>query len=117
MPAAPYTKFKNLIKSNVGNTWTPVLTAPAGEDLYIIQLDIASRNGIGVQVSIRITDTSEAETAYFLDLGSVPAGSTLQAIDGQKIVLEEGDILEIRCVSPGEVVDVVGSYVLDVNSI
>lgn len=106
--------FKNAIKNNIGNSFTTIYTAPALKTSYILECDIASTGNTGVQISVRITDTSASTTAYVVKNAPVPVGSALQLIDGQKIVLEEGDTLQVKCETTGEVVDVIVSLVEDI---
>lgn len=115
---AVISKFKNAIKGNIGNIWTTLYTAPVGpdKDSYFIELDISSVGTTGVQVSVRVVDVSAGETAHLCKQAPVPIGSALQVIDGQKIVLEAGDKIEVICDTPGEVVDAIGSLIEDVNN-
>jgi len=108
--------FKNAIVPNVGNTWTAAYTAPAGKASYMIQLDIACTGNTGVQVSVRVFDFSTSQYAYIVRYAPVPEGSSIQIIDGQKIVLEAQDSVEIMCESAGQFVDAVGSLIEDINS-
>lgn len=106
--------FKNAIKSGVNNSWTNIYTAPSGKTSYVIECDVASTGNTGVQVSVQVIDTSAAVTAHIVKNAPIPVGSAIQIIDGQKIVLESGDILQIKCESIGQTVDVVASLVEDV---
>lgn len=113
---AVVSKFKNAIKPGIGNAFVTVYTAPVGKDSYTIELDIASNGNTGVQTTVRIHDASAVVTANIVKGAPVPVGSALQAIDGQKIVLEEGDYIEVKCDTPGETVDAIMSLVEDVNN-
>jgi hypothetical protein len=113
--------FKNAIKSGVGNTLTDIYAAPAGGGLldqtsYIIEIDIACTGATGVQASLKIVDSSEAVSAFLAKNVPVPVGSTIQIIDGQKLVLEPGDKIQAICDTPGEVIDVIVSLVENVNA-
>lgn len=114
--------FKNAIKT-VSNTLTTVYTAPAssgsvsGKTSYIIECDIACVGTSGVQVSVvLVKDTTPTTSAYIVKGAPVPVGSAIQVVDGQKIVLEPGDAIKVRCDTAGESVDVIVSLVEDVNS-
>ncbi len=113
---APISKFKNAVKSDIGNTYETLYTAPPGKDSYIIELDIASNGNTGVQTTVRVHDVSEGVAAHIVKSAPVPVGSALQVIDGQKIVLEEGDYIEVVCDTTGETIDAVMSLVEDVNN-
>lgn len=113
---APISQFKNAIKSGIGNSWETIYEPPAGKDSYIIELDVSSTGTTGVQISVRVYDLSTGVSSYLVKNAPVPLGAALQVIDGQKIVLEAGDRLEVICDTPGEEVDVIGSLIEDVNN-
>ena len=106
--------FKNAIKTAVGNTWTQVYAAPSGKTSYIIQCDVANIANSGVQISLRVRDNSASIYAFLVKNAPVPVGSSIQVIDGQKIVLESLDTLELICDTTGSTVDVVVSLIEDV---
>lgn len=118
-------QFKNCIKAEAGSSaavggsrapaWTSVYTAPSTKTSYLIELDIACTGNTGVQVSVRIVDSSSSVTAHLIKNAPVPQGSSLKVIDGQKIVLEPGDLIEVKCETENESVDVIASLVEDVN--
>jgi hypothetical protein len=107
--------FKNALKKDVGNVLVDVYTAPAG-GAYLIQLDIACIEDSGVQVTIELEDSSESISVNLIKGAPVPPGSSIQVIDGQKIVLEAGDKLKIKCDTLGSKVDVIASLIEDINS-
>ena len=113
---AVISKFKNAVKAGIGNTFETVYTAPSGKDSYVIELDVASNGNTGVQTTVRLHDQSENVTVNIVKQAPIPVGSALQVIDGQKIVLEAGDFIEIQCDTVGETVDAIMSLVEDVNS-
>ena len=117
--------FKNAIKAGVTDTtpasdtalngFTTIYKAPTTPMYasYLIECDIACTGNTGVQASVRIRTSSA--TAYLVKEAPVPLGSTLQVIDGQKVVLGPGDSIEVKCLSAGQTVDVVVSLVENVN--
>jgi len=115
-------EFKNALKSQVGTTWETIYTAPDasvarpnGATSYIIELDIASTGNTGVQVSVQIHDSSGNVDVYLIKNAPVPQGASLKVVDGQKIVLEPGDSVKVKCETQEETVDVVASLVEGVN--
>lgn len=112
----PISKFKNAIKVSVGNSYQTIYTAPANKDSYVIELDVSTTGTTGVQITARLRDVSAAATAHIVKGAPIPLGSALQVIDGQKIVLEQGDYIELKCDTPGETVDAIISVVEDVNN-
>jgi hypothetical protein len=107
--------FKNAISANVGNTLTTVYTAPVGKSSYLIECDVACLDSSGVQISVVLAKLG-GSSAHVVKNAPVPTGSSIQVISGQKIVLEPGDSLKVKCETPGQSVDVVLSLVEDVNS-
>ena len=109
--------FKNALSKNVGDTsFTSIYTAPQGKASYIIECDIACVESSGVQVSVVLVKDGSEDAVYVVKSAPVPTGSSIQVIDGQKIVLESGDSIKVKCESPGKKVEVVVSLVEDVNS-
>lgn len=80
---------------------------------YLLQCDVACVGDTGVQVSVKITRGSSS--VFLIKAAPVPQGSTLQIIDGQKLVLQEGDVLKVCCETEGQSVDVIVSHVDHVN--
>jgi hypothetical protein len=92
---------------------TTVYTAPAIKDSIILELDIANTTASAVTASAEVLDSSASTDAYIVKDAPIPAGSSLQVISGQKVILETGD--SIRVTASGAC-DVVCSILEDVNS-
>ena len=92
---------------------TTVYTAPASKDSIILELDIANTTASAVTASAEVLDSSAGTDAYIVKDAPIPAGSSLQVISGQKVILETGD--SIRVTASGAC-DVVCSILEDVNS-
>ena len=115
-------KFKNAVKNAVGQTetndgFTTIYTTPtdtADFASYVIECDIACVGDTGVQVSVRLKKEN-GDAAYVVKNAPIPVGSAIQIVDGQKIVLESGDSLEVMCETSEETVDVIVSLVENVN--
>jgi len=105
--------FKSVLATVQNSVGSTALVAGAAQASYLLQCDIACTGNTGVQVSITVT--RNASTTYLVKKAPVPQGSTLQIIDGQKLVLQSGDVLSAICETEGESVDVVVSYVENVN--
>ena len=101
-------------KQSVGVTSAAtVYTAPANKDSIILELDIANTTASAVTASAEVLDSSASTDAYIVKDAPIPAGSSLQVISGQKVILETGD--SIRVTASGAC-DVVCSILEDVNS-
>ena len=92
---------------------TTVYTAPASKDSIILELDIANTTASAVTASAEVLDSSASTDAFIVKDAPIPAGSSLQVISGQKVILESGD--SIRVTASGAC-DVVCSILEDVNS-
>mgnify|MGYP000411238081 FL=1 len=101
-------------KQSVGVTSAAtVYTAPANKDSIILELDIANTTASAVTASAEVLDSSASTDAFIVKDAPIPAGSSLQVISGQKVILETGD--SIRVTASGAC-DVVCSILEDVNS-
>lgn len=107
--------FTNKLTTNITTTETIVYTAPNG-DACVTGINIASKDDSGVQISIKVTDISENITAYFAKNVPIPTGASLQALDGQKLVLKQGDTISIVCTNnTTNGIDVIISAIEKVN--
>ena len=88
--------FKLKTKSSVGTTPQNVYVVPAGTTTTIIGVALANVLGTGVNVTIGIT-RPVGDNVKLLKMAPLPQGSTLEFMQGNKIVLETGDTL--TCVS------------------
>lgn len=109
--------FKNAIKAGVGTTAVAVYTAPANKASILIECDVANKHTAAITASVTVTDTSENPdvVGYLVKDAPIPVGGALQAIAGQKIVIEAQDILKVQTSVNGSA-DVVCSILEDVNT-
>ncbi len=112
--APPISQFKSYPSTGIGNVLTDVYEAPVGKDAYLLQLDVSVTGNTGIQVDIVYLRSG---TPYYLAKNvPIPVGATLEYIEDKKQVVEAGDKIQVRCVTPSETVDVVISAVEDVNN-
>tara|TARA_Y100000590_G_scaffold205041_2_gene232616 strand:+ start:13912 stop:14229 length:318 start_codon:yes stop_codon:yes gene_type:complete len=102
--------FKNAIKTNVTTVQT-LYSTPASKTSILIELDVANTTTASQTVDVQVVDNSASATGYLVKGAPVPAGSALQVVAGQKIVLEAQD--SIKIIATGAV-DVIGSLLEDV---
>jgi len=107
-------QFKNANVAAIGNSFTTIYTAPA-DGAYFFQFNLANTDAAGIQVSVRVYDSSEADASYLIKNIPIPNGSSLEIINGQKIVLESGDYIEVKCDTASKTVDVISSLVENIN--
>jgi hypothetical protein len=109
--------YKNVIVPDVGNQWTPIYSTPAGKTSFFLQINAANKAESGVQISVRLYSSSADEYVSVLEGAQVPFADAIRLIDHAKIVVGPEDRIEVKCATAGEVVDVVGSLIEDVNQI
>lgn len=105
--------FKNAIVSSVGTTTSNVYITPAANTSICIELDIANRTASAISANVMIVDSSTGNTAFVIQSAPIPAGSALQVIAGQKIVLEAGDTIQVQS-SAASSLDAIGSILENV---
>jgi hypothetical protein len=105
--------FKNDTKSSLV---TAVITDPsatvvtAGGTATLIVLSILASNKTSTSASIDVyLDKATGDDVYLIRNAPVPAGSSLELISGNKVIMEAGDKLQARCAT-ATAVDVTVSY-------
>ena len=84
--------FKLKTKSSVGTTPQNVYVVPAGTTTTIIGVALANVLGTGVNVTIGIT-RPVGDNVKLLKMAPLPQGSTLEFMNGNKVVMEATDTL------------------------
>ena len=112
--------FKNGIKVDVGTNAIDVYTVPPAKASILIEVDVANTHTSAITAGVKIYDSATGgspatATAWLVKDAPIPVGGTLQAIAGQKIVLETGDKVQVVS-SVANSADVVCSILEDVNS-
>ena len=101
--------FKNDVTSGVGTGLTDIYTAGTGVTATIIGMTCANTTNSSVNVTVKVTDTSEGVTASVVETAPVPSGGSLVVIGGnQKLVLETTDVLKVQS-SASSSIDVIVS--------
>ncbi len=105
------TLFKNKLKSEVGTVEQTILTTEANAKTTVVGLSLTNLTGSIVLASVKIQDTVENETAFFLKDTVVPPNQSLRVINGgERLVLGPSTSVKITA-SSEEALDVVLSYV------
>ena len=112
--------FKNGIKVDVGTTAVDVYTVPATKASILIEVDVANKHTSAITAGVKIYDSATGGSpatavGYLVKDAPIPVGGSLQAIAGQKIVLEPEDKLKVQTSVNGSA-DVVCSILEDVNT-
>jgi len=88
--------FKLKTKANIGITTQNVYVVPAATTSTIIGITLANTSGSGINVGIGITRVS-ADNINVLKSVPIPQGSSLEIMQGNKVVLETTDTLTVIC--------------------
>ena len=73
------------------------IRATADSDDAIVGIRLANTTTSSIDVDVAVTDNSNNVTAYIIKGAPLPAGSSLELIDGgAKIVLQSGDKLRAK---------------------
>ena len=91
--------FKLKTKSGVnGAALTSVYTVPSSTTAVIIGLTIANIKGASITADAQIVTASSsgenADDVYIVKDVPLPAGSSIEVMSGNKIILEAGDIVK-----------------------
>ena len=99
--------FKLKTKAGIDTSLATVYTVPSSTTAVIIGLTIANIKGASVTADAKvISDTSDTETnadVYIVKDIPLPAGSSVEVMSGNKIVLQTTDAVQVK----GSVTDAV----------
>ena len=99
--------FKLKTKAGIDASLVDVYTVPSSTTTVIIGLTIANIKGASVTADAQIVTASSsgenADDVYVVKDIPLPAGSSVEVMSGNKIVLETGDIIKVK----GSVTDAV----------
>ena len=99
--------FKLKTKAGIDASLTTVYTVPSSTTTVIIGLTISNVKGSSVTADAQIVTASSsgenADDVYVVKAIPLPAGSSVEVMAGNKIVLETGDVIKVK----GSVTDVV----------
>ena len=87
--------FERGLKQNVGTSATEVRAAANSDDGIIV---MSFANNTGATVTVDATVKNSSTSYYLIKDAPVPAGGSLELIDGgSKVVLQSGDSVEALC--------------------
>ena len=84
--------FKLKTKANVGVTTSNVYAVPTSTTTVVIGVTLANTSGQGINVGIGITRASADDISVLKNV-PIPQGSSLEFMQGNKVVLEATDTL------------------------
>jgi len=86
--------FKLKTKANVGVTTSVVYTVPAATTTTVIGITLANTSGSSINVGVGVSRVS-SDSVKLLKDAPIPQGSTLEFMQGNKIVLEATDTITV----------------------
>ena len=86
--------FKLKTKANVGVTTTAVYTVPAATTTTVIGITLANTSGSSINVGVGVSRVT-SDSVKLLKDAPIPQGSTLEFMQGNKIVLEATDTITV----------------------
>jgi len=86
--------FKLKTKANIGVTTVGIYTVPSATTTTIIGITLANTSGGSINVGIGITRAA-ADNINVLKSVPIPQGSSLEVMQGNKVVLEATDTLTV----------------------
>ena len=99
--------FKLKTKAGIDASLVTIYTVPSSTKTVIIGLTIANVKGASVTADAQVVTASSsgenADDVYLVKDIPLPAGSSIEIMSGNKIVLEAGDVVKVR----GSVTDAV----------
>ena len=82
--------FKLKTKANVGVTTTAVYVVPSATTTVVIGVTLAKTSGQGINVGVGINRGSQDDISVLKNV-PIPQGSSLEFMQGNKVVLETTD--------------------------
>ena len=92
--------FKSKASAAVGTSYTSVYTCPSNTVAIIIGLNLACVATSSVIADVFIDKATGADANLIKNI-PIPTGSSFEVLSGQKIVLEVGDQVKVRCDTVG----------------
>ena len=105
--------FKNNTKSSavtatITDPTATVVTAGGTATLIILSILVSNKTGTSANADVYL-DRNTGDDVYLVRNAPVPAGSTLEIISGNKVILQSSDKLQVRA-DTASALDVVVSY-------
>lgn len=98
----------SLVTDAVSNTTTNVLSAGASATIIVLSVLVSNKTGTSANVDVYLV-TNTGDDVYLIRNAPVPAGSSLELISGNKVIMESSDILRARS-DTSSALDIAVSY-------
>jgi len=87
--------FKLKTKSSVGVTTVGIYTVPVSTSTTILGITLANVSGSGINVTVGIARTLADDVSLIRNV-PIPQGSSLEFMQGNKIILETDDEVNVK---------------------
>lgn len=84
----------SLVTDAVSNVTTNVLSAGATSTIIVLSVLVSNKTGASANVDVYLV--TAGDDVYLIRNAPVPAGSSLELISGNKIIMESSDVLRAR---------------------
>jgi hypothetical protein len=98
----------SLVTDAVSLSTTNVLSAGASATLILLSAMVSNKTGSSANVDVYLV-TNTGDDVYLIRNAPVPAGSSLEIISGNKIIMESSDVLRARA-DTATALDIAVSY-------
>lgn len=98
----------SLVTDAVSNTTTNVLSAGATATIIVLSVLVSNKTGTSSNVDVYLV-TNTGDDVYLIRNAPVPAGSSLELISGNKVIMESSDVLRARS-DTSSALDIAVSY-------
>lgn len=98
----------SLVTDAVSNTTTNVLSAGASATIIVLSVLVSNKTGTSANVDVYLV-TNTGDDVYLIRNAPVPAGSSLELISGNKVIMESSDVLRARS-DTSSALDIAVSY-------
>jgi hypothetical protein len=87
--------FKLKTKASVGVTTVGIYTVPVSTTTTILGITLANVSGSGINVTVGIARTLADDVSIIRNV-PIPQGSSLEFMQGNKVVLETDDVVTVK---------------------
>ena len=98
----------SLVTDAVSLSTTNVLSAGASATVILLSILVSNKTGSSANVDVYLV-TNTGDDVYLIRNAPVPAGSSLEIISGNKIIMESSDVLRARA-DTATALDIAVSY-------
>ena len=91
--------FKSVTSGSIGTTLTDVYTCPAATTTIILGASMANIDNNPIGGSIKLAKSGSglgADDVFVVKQAPVPVGSTVEVMSGNKVVLQNADVLQFQ---------------------